>query len=135
LEISASKSTVTLITPHTAQYYHDPQVKINNQLLPLEHNPKIQVLTFDTMLTFTPHHRTMAAKALKRNNILKALSGTSFGQDKETLLQTYKAISRPIIENASPAWSPFTSPTNITHLQTVQSCALRTITGCHNTYA
>jgi hypothetical protein len=35
-------------------------VEINNQVLPLNHNPKI----------------------------LEALSGTTYGQDKETLLQT-----------------------------------------------
>jgi hypothetical protein len=46
-------------------------------------NPKPLSLTFDTMFTFTPHHRTTAAKASQRNNILKALSGTSFGQTRK----------------------------------------------------
>jgi hypothetical protein len=132
LEISATKSTVTLITPHTAQYNHHPQVEINNQVLPLNHNPKILGPTFDTMFTFTAHHKNIAFKASKRNNILKALSGTTYGKDKETLLQTYKAIGRPIIDYACPAWIPVTSKSNLNRLQTVQNAALRTITGCHN---
>ena len=49
----------------------------------------------------------------KRNNVLKALAGTNWGQQKETLLLTYKALGR-LIGNyagaqmlATPAWKRY----------------------------
>ena len=39
-----------------------------------------------------------------RNNILKALASTSWGQQMQTLLMTYKAIGRSIINHTAPVW-------------------------------
>jgi len=61
---------------------------------------------------------------------MKALAGTSWGQDKETLLPTYNSIIKPILTYASPVWYPATSNTIITKLQTIQNKALRITTGC-----
>ena len=66
----------------------------------------------------------------KRNNILKALAGSSWGQQKETLLVTYKAIGRSIANYAAPVWTPNTSHSSFKKIQTSQNAALRTITGC-----
>jgi hypothetical protein len=38
-------------------------VGINNQVLPLNHNPKILGLSFDTMFTFTARHKNTASEA------------------------------------------------------------------------
>ncbi len=43
------------------------------------------------------------------------------GRKKETLLATYKTITRPILEYTSTIWSPIAKPTNIQKLQTVDS--------------
>ena len=61
---------------------------------------------------------------------MKSLTGTSWGKQKETLVATYKAITRPILEYASTVWSPLVSDSNLQKLQTVQNTALRTATGC-----
>ena len=47
-----------------------------------------------------------------RNNILKALAGTSWGKQKETLLMTYKAVGRSIINYTPPVWSTNIRATN-----------------------
>ena len=52
------------------------------------------------------------------------------GKQKETIVATYKAITRPILEYASTIWSPIASTTGITKLQTIQNMALRIATGC-----
>ena len=52
------------------------------------------------------------------------------GETKETIVATYKAITRPILEYASTIWSPIASTTGITKLQTIQNMALRIATGC-----
>ncbi|KAH7714343.1 Protein H25P06.5 [Aphelenchoides avenae] len=82
------------------------------------------------MLTFADHGRATAAKTSRRNNILRALAGTSWGQQKETLLTTYKAVGRPILNYAAPVWTPLLSDTGFKRLQIAQNAALRTATGC-----
>ena len=65
------------------------------------------------------------------NNIIKALASTSWGQQKETLLMTYKALGRSIINYAAPVWSANTRDTNYRNIQYTQNEALRIATGCH----
>ena len=81
-------------------------------------------------MTFNEHAKNTAIKANNTIKILKALTSTSWGKQKETLLATYKTIVRPIIEYASTIWSPIMSNTNLEKLQTTQNTALRIITGC-----
>jgi hypothetical protein len=131
LEISAAKSTVSLITPHTKEANLHPQVNINGQTLPLEKYPKILGVTFDPMLTFGAHCKNVATRVKQRNATLRALAGVSWGQDKETLAMTYKATGRSILNYATPVWSEITSDSNLAKLQVAQNSALRTITGCH----
>ena len=66
--------------------------------------------------------------------VIKALTGTTWGKQKETLVATYKAVMRPTLEYASSIWSPMASPTSINKLQVMQNAALRACTGCtHDT--
>ena len=51
------------------------------------------------------------AKVRKRNKILKALAGTTWRIDKETIITTYKAIGRSFLKNAVPVLTPFVSDT------------------------
>ena len=92
LDISPSKSTVTLFSPSTHEFSYHPQVSLGDTFLPLEKNPKVLGVTLDPLFTFSPHVRVVAKKARERLRILKALAGTTWGQDKETLLISYKAL-------------------------------------------
>ena len=69
-------------------------------------------LTFDTKLTFKQHIDNTKEKAQKSINILKALTATKWGKQKETIVATYKAITRPTIEYASSIWPPKQTPTH-----------------------
>ena len=131
LLLSAPKSTVTLFTPDTHQATKHPQIKIENTLLPLVRSPKILGVHLDTFHAFHKHAGYVADRVNQRNNVLKALAGTSWGQQKETLLSTYKAIGRSIINYAAPVWSPNASNTSFGHIQVAQNNALRIITGAH----
>ena len=130
LQISVSKSSVSLFTPDSNQSHLHPQVHLRGTLLPLDRRPKILGVRLDTFLSFKYHAEETAGKVIKSNNALKALAGTSWGQDKETLTMTYKAIGRSVLNYASPTWSPFLSNTSYTKLQRAQNTALRSITGC-----
>ena len=73
----------------------------------------------------------MAERVSGRNNILKALAGTSWGQQKETLLMTNKAVGRSIIIYAVLVWSPNLHETNYRKIQYTQNETLGIATGCH----
>ena len=130
LTISTQKSSVTLFTPDNAQFNLHPQVTINGNLLPLVKTPKILGITFDPKFTFGTHAANVTTKIHRRNNILRSLTGTSWGQSKETILSTYKTIGRSVANYGAPVWSPNLSDTNFKKIQTAQNSALRTATGC-----
>ena len=53
----------------------------------------------------TVHVKNTVAKAKTKVNVLIALVGSSWGQDKETLLTT--TICRSTLEYAAPVWAPY----------------------------
>src|SRR6476619_1238708 len=74
--------------------------------------------------------RITKEKADKSFNVVKALTSTTWGKQKETLIATYKTITQPVIEYGNIFWSAIISDTNLNKLQTTQNTALRIITGC-----
>ena len=123
-------TTSTLFTPDPAEYSTQLTLYIDNVVIPTVKNPKILGLTFDPKLTYNSHIRKTSDKARNTLKLLKALTSTKWGKQKETIVATYKAITRPILEYASTIWSPIASTTGITKLQTIQNMALRIATGC-----
>ena len=73
------------------------------------------------MLKFSEHIRLTTQKVQRRNNLLKALTGTTWGQ--ETIILTYKAIGRSLINYGSPIWSTIISDSNFAKLQIAQNNA------------
>ena len=83
-------------------------------------HPKVLGLTLDPKLTYSTHIHTILVHAHKPLQIIKALTATGWGKQKETLMATYKAIMRPALEYASSIWSPLASSTSINKLQVMQ---------------
>ena len=125
------ESTVTLFTPETKQAKYHPDIKIAGSQLPLNRSPKILGAHLDTSLTFNVHCTQAATRVSNRNNVLKALAGTTWGQQKETILMTYKAIGRSVANYGAPVWSTNASVTSIGKIQIAQNEALRLATGSH----
>ena len=69
-----------------------------------------------------PHIHNISVQAHKPLQIIKALTATGWGKQKETLMATYKAVMRPALEYASAVWSPIAS---------IASIAERSIENCH----
>ena len=98
LTVAPEKSTVTFFTPDTKEVHIHPQIKIKGETIKLDRTPKLLGLTFDTMHSFSHHISATVKKAKKKINVLKALAGTTWGQDQETLVISYKSIGRSILE-------------------------------------
>ena len=90
LLISAPKSTVTLFTPDKHQFQTHPDITLEDTQLPLDRNPKILGVIMDPSLSF--HY--VSDRIDKRNNMQKSLAGSSWGQEKKTLLLTYNALDK-----------------------------------------
>src|SRR6476469_2420782 len=86
--------------------------------------------SYSQKLNFAEHTRITKEKADKSLNVVKALTSTTWGKQKETLIATYKTITQPVIEYGNTLWLPIISDTNLNKLQTTQNTALRIITGC-----
>ena len=84
LLISAPKSTVTLLTPDKHQFQMHPVITLKGAQIPLERSPKILGVIMDPSISFHKHYNYVSDRIDKRNNVLKALAGSSWGQDKET---------------------------------------------------
>ena len=122
---------VTLFSSDPHQPKTHRRILIEDSQLPLAQCPKILGVYLDTSLSFNKHSGYIAERVSSRNNIFKALAGPSWGQQKETLLMTYKAVGRLIINYAAPVWSTNLRDTNYRNIQYTQNEALRIATGCH----
>ena len=131
LQISEAKSTATVFTSWTKEVNKELDIHINGKYIPTVKYPKVLGVTFDNLHTFAKHAETLANKVRDRNRILKAIAGSTWGQQTEVLATTYKAIGRSLLDYASPVWSPGLSDTQWGKLQSVQNSALRIVTGCH----
>jgi hypothetical protein len=121
------KFTATLFTTHTHKHNVTLNLKINNILIPTVKSSKIVGLTLDPCFNFSEHIKITKEKAESSIKIIKALTSTSWGKQKETLLATYKTFTLPVIEYARTLWYATASETNMQSLQTVQNSTLGVI--------
>ena len=131
LLISAPKSTVTLFTPDKHQFQMHPDITPEDTQLPLERSPNILGVILDPSISFHKHCNYVSDRIDKINNMLKALAGSSWGQDKETLLMTYNALGKSSATYAAPVWSTNASDSSLKKIQTAQNAALRSVTGAY----
>ena len=87
------------------------------------------LITRHPSISFRKHCNNVSDRIDKRNNMLKALAGSSWGHDKEILLMTYNALGKSIANYAAPVWSTNVSDSSFKKIQTAQNAALRTATG------
>ena len=90
--ISALKLIITPFTTDTHQFQTHTKITLGDIHLPLERSPKILGAIMDPSLSFHKQCNYMADMIDRKNNMLKALAVSSWEQDKETLLLTYKAF-------------------------------------------
>jgi hypothetical protein len=131
LTIAPSKSSVTLFMSDWNQSNVHPQVYLNGVLLHLNKFLKNLGTNFDLHVVYNVHGNELHLSGSKFLSLLKALSGTSWGQDFETLLLTWKTLGKPAINHNDPIWKLNISATTVAKLQVIQNHALRLATGCH----
>ena len=129
LTLNPHKTTCTLFTPDHAEYKSNLDLKINSTSLPMATN--VLGLTLDPKLD-TAHIHNISVQPHKPLQMMKTLTATGWGKQKEILMATYNAVMRLSLEYASTIWSPLAYLTSIYKLQVMQNAACRTATGCTN---
>ena len=130
MTLSTEKSEVTLFTSDSRQANLQPRLMINNTPLPFNPNPTFLGVVLDRTLSFCSHVSHTKTKMKRRNLTLKALSGTSWGCNKEDLKNLFRAYSLSCALYSAAAWMPSASPTTLQQLQVCVNEGARTITGC-----
>ncbi|GFS96420.1 RNase H domain-containing protein [Trichonephila clavipes] len=77
--------------------------ELSNQKVDL---PTYLGVTLDPELRFSKHIEQTTNKALGKLNILRKLCGTSWGSRPQTLKSTFCTVIRPVLEYATPIWTP-----------------------------
>ena len=108
-----------------------PYITLEDTQLALERSPKILGVILDPSISFHKHCNYVSDRIDKRNNMLKALAGSSWGQDNETLLMTYNSLGKSIANYAAPVWSTNASDSSFKKIQTAQNAVLRMPTRVH----
>ena len=77
------------------------KLKLRKDNITFTDNIKFLGVTFDRRLTFKAHIKNVADRCNKLFNILKCLSGTSWGGGKDLLLLVYRGLIRSVMDYAS----------------------------------
>lgn len=128
LFLSSSKYSASIFSTFNHEMNTELPIFIKEEAVLTDKNPKILGLTFDALFIFGKHIEITKQKMNQRINILKAISCTDWGPEKELLTNTYKAISQSLATYACPIWSPSVSKTNWDKIQTAQNLGLRCAT-------
>ena len=87
-------------------------------------------MNFDSYLTWKGHFDTLISRCNKDLNLMRMVSGTSFGADKITLLTIYMSLIRSKIDYGCQAYMP-ASPAQLHSLDVIHNTALRIATGAY----
>jgi hypothetical protein len=84
LKLAPDKCLLTLFTPWTHQTNVHPQISLNGSIIPLDKTPKYLGTDMDVLFTSARNAVSAKGKASKGYQVMKALTGTSWGENKET---------------------------------------------------
>lgn len=118
--------TQALILQHRRSFdnLRDFDVRIYGQRI--THQPTVKYLgvLIDSKLQWTPHFTELRKKARRRLNLLKRMTGLTWGLRTATILKTYKTFLRPLLVYGSLAWLSADS-NHYRSLQIIERHALR----------
>ena len=126
-QLSTSK-TVTMVFKRAYQKCEKVSLYINNEKLNQVKQTKFLGVIFDQNLNWSEHINELVHRCKGDLNIIKKLSHTRWGSNKEMLLIIYKSLIRSKLEYGAEAWSD-ASKYQLKKLKSIQYQACKCITG------
>ena len=108
--------------------HDDPVLKLGNSQIQFVKEFKFLGLIWDCKLSFKPHITYLRQKCHKTLNLLKVLSNTEWGADKDTLLKLYRSLVRSKLDYGSIVYGS-ACKTHLEKLDTVHNQGLRLCLG------
>ncbi len=118
---------------HFYRIYHlhsDPILYLGGNQLPFADSARFLGLTFDKSLTWRPHIRTL--QTVSPLNLLRMLSGTSWGADRITLLRLYRALIRSALDYGSEVYGS-AAPSTLRPINNIHHAGIRLSTVAYRT--
>jgi ribonuclease HI len=128
-QISPQKTQALMVT--RKRLLLKDELYINNVPINFTKTVKYLGVIFDSTFNFLPHIKYITDKCNKRINILRCLTGTTWGSGKESLLILYRGLIRSVMEYACFIYNNV-CPTYYKKLEVLQNKALRVICGVPN---
>ena len=125
-KINTEKTVAVLFTHRIDKI--ESKLVINGKEIKVEKTAKFLGVIFDSRLTWNAHIAYIEDKCRKRLNLLRMVSGQTWGASKKSLLTIYKALIRSVLDYGSIAYNT-TSAANKLRLDRIQSAALRIACG------
>ncbi|CAL4061132.1 unnamed protein product [Meganyctiphanes norvegica] len=126
LNINIQKTKVMCFT---SKRLNTPSLKLNGEDIEVVKKFKYLGMMLDApYLTWEPHITMIIEKCTKNNNILRAIAGTKFGADRDSILKINEALNRSRIAYGCPAFLS-ASKTQLNRLEVLQNTALRIAIG------
>lgn len=128
MNINKEKTVYTIFSHSKKTATRVYNLKLDSVLLKKEENPTYLGVRLDQKLSLKNFIADLKEKASKRLNIIKHLSSTSWGAEKNTLRQLYIGYIRSVLEYCLPLQTT-ANKTQLNTLDAIQNQALRLISG------
>lgn len=102
--ISETKTVAIVFSKKKPQIKEECILRIHGSVIRIEDNVKFLGMYFDQKLNWTKHIKYLQDKCQKRLNLMRAISGTSWGASKKTLLMIYRTIIRSVLDYGCTAY-------------------------------
>ena len=120
MSINKEKTVYTIFSHSKKTATRVYNLKLDSVLLKKEENPTYLGVKLDQKLSLKKFIADLKEKASKRLNIIKQLSSTSWGTEKNTLRQLYTGYIRSVLEYCLPLQTT-ASKTQLNTLDTIQN--------------
>lgn len=104
------------------------QLDIEGKTVKVEKSAKFLGVVFDQQLTWNNHINHVVSKCNKRLNLMRAVSGTSWGATHRALIAIYRALIRSVLDYGAAAYDS-ASASQLRKIDSIQYSALRLCCG------
>ena len=126
IKLSESKSKVVVFT--NKPDIGEVKLTLNGKTLEVVKKFKFLGVVFDKTNSWRDHIQKIETSCTKRTNILKCITGTTWGADTKTLLLLYRALIRPVLDYACEVYTS-ASKTLLVKINSIQYQCLKICTG------
>jgi ribonuclease HI len=132
LKINIQKTVYTIFTKSNKTAKTNIKLKLEQNFLQKDEQPTYLGIQLDRQLNLNKHVENLTKKATRRLQLIKRLSSTTWGADKDTLRNLYLGYVRSTLEHSN-AMLVTCSKTTTSRLDKIQNGALRLISGALKT--